>query len=143
MPKFAKPETQAKNVIKELTKSKVIRSLGTARSYKQALQNVAKWVKANKLNGLHSIKPEQARFYLERRAEEVGQKTVDMERQAIQAMMQVNGKLQPNESLYCVKSELPEIKSSRAYTAQQASAISDCQNNNHRLATQIAYAAGL
>ncbi|WP_346656531.1 hypothetical protein [Pseudoalteromonas sp. L23] len=86
---------------------------------------------------------EQARIYLDYRAEIVGQKTLDMERQAIQAMMQLNGKLQPKETLYRVKSCSEEIKRSRAYTADQARAISHRQTAKHQLATQIAFAAGL
>ncbi|NSY35845.1 site-specific integrase [Pseudoalteromonas sp. JC28] len=143
MPKFAKASTQAKNVIKGLTKAKHIRSLGTARNYEQALKTVASWSKDIGINGIQSMSIEQARTYLDYRAEIVGQKALDMERQAIQAMMQLNGKLQPKETLYRVKSCLEEIKHSRAYTTDQARAISHRQTAKHQLATQIAYAAGL
>ncbi|MCX2768990.1 site-specific integrase [Pseudoalteromonas sp. B530] len=143
MPKFAKASTQAKNVIKGLTKAKHIRSLGTARNYEQALKTVASWSKDIGINGIQSLSIEQARIYLDYRAEIVGQKALDMERQAIQAMMQLNGKLQPKETLYRVKSCLEEIKRSRAYTTDQARAISHRQTAKHQLATQIAYAAGL
>ena len=37
MAKFAKPETQAEKLAKNLYKHKIIKSLGTARSYKTAL----------------------------------------------------------------------------------------------------------
>ncbi|MEQ3530595.1 site-specific integrase [Pseudoalteromonas sp. XMcav11-Q] len=143
MPKFAKASTQAKNVIKGLTKAKHIRSLGTARNYEQALKTVASWSKDIGIDGIQSLSIEQARIYLDYRAEIVGQKALDMERQAIQAMMQLNGKLQPKETLYRVKSCLEEIKRSRAYTTDQARAISHRQTAKHQLATQIAYAAGL
>jgi len=66
-----------------------------------------------------------------------------MERQAIQAMMQLNGKLPLKTTLYRVKSELEEIKRSRAYTSAQAQAVSEHQSKTHQLSTQIAYAAGL
>jgi integrase len=143
MPKFAKASTQAHNVIKALTKAERIQSLGTARNYEDALKRVSFWVKENKLNGLQSLSLEQARFYLEYRAESVGQKTLDMERQALQAMMQLNGKLPNTGKLYIVKSELAEATRSRAYTGNQAEAISQGQSSKHRLATQIAYASGL
>jgi len=143
MPKFAKAETQAENVVKGLTKARIIKSYGTARNYEQALKTVAKWSKANKLNGLQSLTLDVARYYLEYRAEAVGQKALDMERQAIQAMMQLNGKLPPKATLHRVKSELEEIKRSRAYTPAQAQAVSDRQSETHQLSTQIAYAAGL
>lgn len=143
MPKFAKASTQAHNVIKALTKAEKIQSLGTARNYEDALKRVSLWVKENKLNGLQSLSLEQARFYLEYRAESVGQKTLDMERQALQAMMQLSGKLPDNGKLYIVKSELAEAKRSRAYTSNQAEAVSQRQSSKHSLATQVAYAAGL
>jgi len=143
MPKFAKAETQAENVVKGLTKAKIVKSYGTARNYEQALRTVAKWTKENKVNGLQSLTPDVARCYLEYRAEAVGQKALDMERQAIQAMMQLNGKLPPKTTLYRVKSELEEIKRSRAYTLAQAQAVSEHQSDAHQLSTQIAYAAGL
>jgi len=95
MPKFAKAETQAKNVIKGLTKTKHIKSLGTARNYMQSLKTVASWAKDIGINGIQAMSVDQARLYLDYRAEIVGQKALDMERQAIQAMMQFNGKLQP------------------------------------------------
>ncbi|WP_289097658.1 site-specific integrase [uncultured Pseudoalteromonas sp.] len=143
MPKFAKAETQAKNVIKGLTKAQRIKSLGTARNYLQSLKTVANWSKDIGINGIQAMTVQQARMYLDYRAELVGQKALDMERQAIQAMMQLNGKLQPKETLYRVKSCLNEIKRSRAYTTDQARAISHRQTAKHQLATQIAYAAGL
>ena len=143
MPKFAKAKTQAENVVKGLTKARIIKSYGTARNYEQALKTVAKWTKENKLNGLQSLTPDVARYYLEYRAEAVGQKALDMERQAIQSMMQLNGKLPPKATMYRVKSELDEIKRSRAYTSEQAQAVSEHQSETHQLSTQIAYAAGL
>ncbi len=143
MPKFAKAETQAKNVIKGLTKAQRIKSLGTARNYMQSLKTVANWSKDIGINGIQAMTIQQARMYLDYRAEIVGQKALDMERQAIQAMMQLNGKLQPKETLYRVKSCLDEIKRSRAYTKEQAKAISHRQTERNQLATQIAYAAGL
>lgn len=143
MPKFAKAETQAKNVLKGLTKAQRIKSLGTARNYMQSLKTVANWSKDIGINGIQSMTVEQARSYLDYRAELVGQKALDMERQAIQAMMQLNGKLQAKETIYRVKSCLDEIKRSRAYTKEQAQAISYRQTERNQLATQIGYAAGL
>ncbi|WKA68929.1 hypothetical protein QU522_09940 [Klebsiella pneumoniae subsp. pneumoniae] len=45
-------------------------------------------MKANRINhgDLRTLTPAQAITYLEQRGEQVGQKTLDMERQAIQAM---------------------------------------------------------
>ncbi len=143
MPKFAKPATQAKNVIKELTKARFIRSLGTTRNYEQSLKTVAIWAKDIGINGIQAMTIEQAGHYLDYRSEIVGQKALDMERQAIQAMMKLNGKLQSKETLFRTKSKLEEITRSRAYTKDQARAISQHQSERYTLASEIAYAAGL
>lgn len=66
-----------------------------------------------------------------------------MERQAIQAMMKLNGRLAAKQTLFRTKSLKEEISHSRAYTGAQALAISQRQTAPNRLATQIAYTAGL
>ena len=143
MPKFAKPETQAKKLAKNLYKHKVIKSLGTARNYKTALIKIARWSKDIGINGVQGMSIQDAYKYLDYRSEFAGQKTLDMERQAIQAMFKLNGKLGSKETLTVIKSEKDKIKKSRAYTPAQALAISERQTRKYNLSTQIAYAAGL
>ncbi|MDF5533660.1 site-specific integrase, partial [Vibrio parahaemolyticus] len=85
-----------------------------------------------------------AHQYLSDRATEVGQKTLDMERQAIQCMMQnITGKLGQTEKLDVIKSEQQQILSSRSYSPEQAKMIADAQTERNALATEIAHAAGL
>ncbi|MGI4630697.1 site-specific integrase, partial [Klebsiella pneumoniae] len=88
MAKFASAARQATGVIKIL-QGDILRSVGTVRNYEQSLTRVAEWMKANRINhgDLRTLTPAQAITYLEQRGEQVGQKTLDMERQAIQAMM--------------------------------------------------------
>lgn len=143
MAKFAKPKTQAHNVIKGLTKSKLIKSLGTARNYEQSLNTVASWAKDIGINGIQAMTIEQALNYLDYRKEIVGQKSLDMERQAIQAMMRLNGKLKDNQTLPVIKSINQQILKSRAYTTEQAQIISKHQTSKYSLSTQIALSAGL
>ncbi|MBB1325655.1 site-specific integrase [Pseudoalteromonas sp. SR45-1] len=143
MPKFAKPETQAEKLAKNLYKHKIIKSLGTARSYKTALIKIARWSKDLGINGVQGMSLQDAYKYLDYRSEFAGQKTLDMERQAIQAMFKLNGKLGPKETLTVIKSEKEIIEKSRAYTPAQAHAISEHQTRKYNLSTQIAYAAGL
>ncbi|MEM5482134.1 site-specific integrase [Pseudoalteromonas fuliginea] len=128
MAKFAKPKTQAHNVIKGLTKNKLIKSLGTARNYEQSLSTVASWAKDIDINGIQAMTIEQALNYLDYRKEIVGQKSLDMKRQAIQAMMRLNGKLKDKQTLPVIKSINQQILKSRAYTTEQ---------------TQIALSSGL
>ncbi|MBD3822550.1 MAG: site-specific integrase, partial [Thiotrichales bacterium] len=146
MARFSSPEKQgakqAASVMKEL-QGDFLQSVGTVRNYEQALRNVATHL-AREGESLKDITPERATEYLSVRAEEVGQKSLDMERQALQAMMQhVTHKLEPGERLEVVKSQHEQILESRAYTREQVQAIAQQQAPQNALATEIAYAAGL
>ncbi len=150
MAKFAKnvdpnavAKKQAANVIKQIQGS-VLRSVGTVRNYEERLTVVAKNVNAVFECGLRELTVDQAYQYLTDRGAEVGQKTLDMERQAIQSMMQhVTGKLSPTERLDVIKSEQTQILSSRSYTPEQIQLIVHSQTERNALSTEIAYAAGL
>lgn len=146
MRRFSSPEKQgtkqAASVMKQM-QGTVIKSVGTVRNYEQALKNVATEL-ARHNESLKDITPERAIAYLEQRAEMVGQKSLDMERQALQAMMQhVTHKLEPDERLPVVKSEHEQILESRAYTPEQVQEIAKHQAPQNALATEIAYSAGL
>ena len=145
MGKFAKASTQASSVIKALQKNGSIRSLGTARGYENALTRVAEYAKAERIQGgLRGMSPEQVQSYLEQRAEIVGQKQLDMERQAAQTMLQkLTNKLEPHQRLAVIKSSHEQILSSRSYTREQVELVAQSQNVKNSLSTQIAHAAGL
>lgn len=152
MAKFAKnvdpvavAKTQAANVMKSLQgQGKVLDSVGTVRSYEQQLSTAAQYINSQFDCGLRDITLQQAYQYLTDRAAEVGQKTLDMDRQAIQSMMQnVSGKLAQNKKLDVIKSEHQQILNSRAYTPEQVQMVSKAQNEKNGLSTQLAYAAGL
>lgn len=82
--------------------------------------------------------------YLEWRGEEVGQKTLDMERQAIQTMMQhITHNIEPNQRLAIVQSEYEQILNSRAYMPAQIEFIIEAQKERNALSTAFAYSAGL
>jgi len=114
-----------------------IHSLGTERNYEQALKGVAEFIQARKLGGdLRGLSREIALAYLEARSQEVGQKALDMDRQAMQAVL-------GGDKLPAVKSEIGQILASRAYTPAQIRLVSEAQSTRHRLATLIAADAGL
>lgn len=120
-----------------------IKSVGTVRNYEQALKNVATAM-VNQGQHLRDLDHDRAISYLEQRAEEVGQKSLDIERQAIQSMFRhVTSKLSEEETLRVVKSEHEQILNSRAYTLEQTQAIANNQREQNSLATEIAYSAGL
>ena len=144
--RFSSPERQgekqAAHVMKQV-QGTIVKSVGTVRNYEQALRNVATHLAYSQQN-LKDLTPDSAKIYLEHRAEQVGQKTLDMERQAIQLMLQhVTHKLEPTQRLDVIKSEIAQILSSRAYTSEQVQAIAAAQAPQNALATEIAYSAGL
>lgn len=150
MVKFAKnvdpkavAKKQAANIMKQI-QGKNIASIGTVRNYEERLAIVAKYVNAEFQCGLRDLTINQALQYLTDRATEVGQKTLDMERQSIQSMMQnVTDKLKPTEKLDVIKSEQQQILTSRSYTKEQTKMIYQAQNERNALATEISHAAGL
>lgn len=145
MAKFAKPSKQAASVMKCLQgKGNVLESVGTVRNYESALRVAATWAKENRIEGgLRGMSVEDAVRFLQERSTEVGQKTIDLNRQALQCMMQnVTHKLEANERLEMVKG-LPQQLTSRVYTPEQIQAIADHQQPHNALATEIAYATGL
>jgi integrase len=143
MARFSSPVKQAASVIKVL-QGNVIKSISTASNYEKSLTQVAKHMRENRFGSLREMTPESAKSYLERRGQEVGKKTLDMERQALQSMMQhVTHQLKLNEKLPVIKSELDETLNSRAYPEHQVELIIKAQQSHNAISTEIAYAAGL
>lgn len=147
MSKFAakSPEQQANSVEKALQKADAVASVRTLSNYTERLEQVAKNMPEFGIQGeIRDLTPATAIQYLEARGQDVGQKTLDMERQAIQSMLtHVTGKLEQGERLPVIKSEHEQALSSRAYTAEQVKLIAESQTDKHALSTQLAYAAGL
>lgn len=136
-------QRQAVNVMKQV-QGNIIKSVGTVRNYEQALKQAALYANKHLECGLKNITSKQAEQYLNYRAVEVGQKTLDMDRQALQCMMRhVSKVIDQNDTLTIVKSEHQQVLSSRAYTQAQIDFIIRCQNERNGLATEIAHAAGL
>ena len=133
------PGKQAAGIVKRLQGGRG-RSVGTARNYQERLAQIAARLDA----ALTALTPERAVTYLKARAAEVGQKTLDMERQAIQAMMvNVTGQLPPGARLPVIKSAEPHRPKPRAYSAAQVRAVAERQDARNALATEIAHASGI
>jgi len=122
----------------------VIKSVGTVRNYEQALKTCCDYLKEFKLGGLRDLTPEIAHQYLHNRSTEVAQSTLNMDRGAIQGMMQhVTHTLDKDEKLTVIKSELTTILNSRGYTPAQVDIITSRQTAPHALATKICHSSGL
>jgi len=140
---FAKAETQSSKMTHELQANGFIDGCGTFRNVKQSLKTIAQSFKDNKLPSINNVTVDQANQYLTDRATEVQQKTLDMERQALQHVLQYNGNLESKSTLHVFKSEHQQILKGRAYTKTQVQIVAEHQKEKNSLATEIAYAAGL
>ena len=82
---FRSSASQAQHAARGLS----LASQGTERNYEQALAGAAQFLKDMGLHGgLHrELTRETAEMYLEMRSQEVGQKTLDLDRQAMQAVL--------------------------------------------------------
>ncbi|HIP38625.1 MAG TPA: site-specific integrase [Desulfocapsa sulfexigens] len=112
-----------------------IHSVGTARGYEQALRGFVEYIQNNHQGDLSSVAVQEAQQYLADRAGMVAQKTLDLDRQAIQMHLSIQ--------LDVVKSEIETCLSTRSYTAVQIERITSAQSEHNSLATQIAHEAGL
>jgi integrase len=130
---------QAASVMKEI-QGKEIASVGTVRNYEQALSQFGTYLASQGLH-IRDVGEKEAINYLEQRAEEVGQKTLDLDRQAIQMALMHTGAIE--ERLAVIKSEHQQVLEARAYTSEQVSMVAERQTEKHSLATEIAHAAGL
>ena len=133
------PAKQAAGIVKRLQGGR-IRSVGTARNYQERLAQIAARLDV----ALTALTPERAVAYLTGRATGVGQKTLDMERQAIQAMLvNVTAQLPPGATLPIVKSAEPHRPRPRAYSPAQVRAVAKRQDPRNALATEIVHASGI
>ena len=158
MAKFAKPATQAASVMKQLQGGR-IKSISTVRNYESRLKQITVYLQEQRLGSLRDMTPASALDYLRKRAAVIGQKTLDMERQALQSMMQhVTHRLEAGKTLEVIRSTAPKSKTgkpgqptlgrrlaeeSRLYTRAQIALIVARQSPHNALATEIAQAAGL
>lgn len=145
MSSFRSSRNQARHAVKKMTEIGTsrhsnrndgkVRSIRTARNYEQALAGLSTWLKEHRLGSLRGLDRDMALRYLDERAEMVKQPTLDLDRQAIQALL--------GGQLPRIKSELETALSGRAYTVAQLSAITAAQTERHALATELASACGL
>ena len=145
MPSFRSPKAQAEHAVSRkiaLGTSRHdhqndgrIHSLGTARGYEQALKGFADYLRQHRLGDLRSATEQEARHYLAERSEMVGQKTLDLDRQAIQIHL--------SQRLEIVSSSKESTLATRSYTPAQVERITHAQSEANSLATRLAYHAGL
>lgn len=145
MPRFRAPQAQAEHAVARKLALETgrhdhrndgrIHSLGTARGYGQALKGFADYLREHRLGDLPGATDQEARQYLAERSHQVGQKTLDLDRQAIQMHLGLR--------LEVVRSDRESALSTRSYTPAQVARIASAQSEANGLATRLAYHAGL
>ena len=139
----AKAETQAVKAISLIQSAKLISSVGTNRNYKDCLTHVAQYIKDNRLGDLRQCSIQTAERFLQDKASEYSQKTLDMHRQALQSFLTARGDLASTDKLTIVESQISTVLSHRAYSKEQVNLIANAQTEKNSFATQLAYACGL
>ena len=145
MPRFRAPQAQAEHAVArklalgtgrhDHRNDGRIHSLGTARGYGQALKGFADYRREHRLGDLPGATDQEARQYLAERSHQVGQKTLDLDRQAIQMHLGLR--------LEVVRSDRESALSTRSYTPAQVERIASAQSEANGLATRLAFHAGL
>ncbi|HDS1779732.1 TPA: site-specific integrase [Pseudomonas putida] len=140
---FAKGASQAKGLSKAMFNSGRISGLGTSLSYESSLKLAADWFRITGRGALHQLTPRAAKAYLYERAKAVGQKTLDRDRQALQAVLRQNGTFSDKQRLAVIKAEKQQQLKSRNYTAEQVGRILAHQSDRNAFSTELVAAAGL
>lgn len=140
---FAKSQSQAKRAAQEMWKSGEIAGLGTSRTYQDGLKQLSDWMSKNGGGSLQELSIKRARKFLAERAQSVGQKTLDRDRQAVQALLQHTGKLRADQHLKVIEAGRQQELKSRSYTPAQVHVILQRMEPHNALAAEIAHAAGL
>lgn len=140
---FAKASSQAKALSKSMYNSGLVSGLGTSHSYEASLRLAANWIRQSGRGALHELTPKAARLYLQHRSKDVGQKTLDKDRQALQSVLRLTGKLGNSQRLEVIKADKQQVLKSRNYTSDQIQRIMTCQSERNAFSTELAAAAGL
>ena len=122
-----------------------IHSLGTARAYQQQLKLAAEWLqKTGHMAGLDHMTTEQAQAYLKFRSENVGQKTLDMDRHAMRILPAVNQQALVREKTQVKISAGKSLATRcRAYTEDQRGLVHESLTSRQQLASEIIFTSGL
>ena len=135
---------QATSIVNQLRKDKTIPSIRTGQNYRQALNMIAEKSEKWGLPIIKNMTRTDAEQYLSQRSFEVGQSTLNQERQALQmAMQHVSGQLADGVKLKVVKTKKIEKLESRVYSQEQIRAVRAAMGEKNKLSLDITTAAGL
>lgn len=110
-------------------------SLGTARNHESALTGFARFIQEQRAGDLSTATKTLANEYLTIRSATVGQKALDLDRQAISMHL--------GEKLERVQSDMVAEKNGRAYSVEQLAAIREHMTSRNALAVELCEKCGL
>lgn len=121
-------------------------SIGTSNTYEAALRQLAEHLRDERAGDLRSVTVEQAREWLDQRATEVSQSTLDRDRQAVQAWLshRQGERVEIPRSEH--QSQVPGrglAEQSRVYTPDQLDRVQERMAEHNALAVQVAREAGI
>lgn len=119
-----------------------VHSIGTARQYEAIFKGVADWLFEKYNQRLRDITPTIASEYLAERACDIRQKQLNNERRALELHLR-HMQRSPELTLERLRSDVPDIEHSRAYTPDQVDLVRSEQTDRMALSTALASAAGL
>ena len=121
----------------------LIHSVRTAGAYRETLERTARWMQARgHVDGCRNMSAEDAAAYLTERAENVTQKTLNQERQALQKCLpQFDGVQLPR--IKATKPPTPLSTDSRAYTREQIERIRIRQREDNAFSTHLVATTGI
>ena len=140
---FAKPTSQAKALSKAMYNANQISGLGTSHSYEASLKLAAQWLKDTGRGSLYELSPKAAKQYLSERAKLVGQKTLDRDRQALQAVLRATGRFNSKGRISVIQADKQQVLKSRNYTDEQWRLIAEHQTPRNALSTELVAASGV
>lgn len=141
---FAKPATQAKRCCVQMFKRGAIASIGTSRTYIDGLTRFGEWLRDNRCGAItEAASVARAERFLAERAQQVGQKTLDRDRQAVQALLRHMRTIDSTQRLPFFKAERQQALQPRAYTPEQVKEIRGRMAPHNALGLEISHAAGL
>lgn len=146
MGKFRSIGSQARQVAISMFKSGEIRSLATSRNYEQSFRQFGQWLKTqlskNNAPQLSRATEKICTRYLQERSHEVSQKTLDLDRQALNHLISMN-RGEAATALPMLKADKQQQLAPRAYTAAQIAEIEAHQRERTQISTELCYRCGL
>ena len=119
-------------------------SVRTEENFKGSMKSLVEHMKEHKLGGIWDVDKNIAKDWLDQRAGEVSQETLDFDRQQINKWLEYKD----GQSIDKIQSQKEEdgnkLKDiSRYYTSEQIEKIKEAQTEKHSCATQVAHEGGL